>query len=205
MATRESILENTSALFMSRGCKSLTMDDIASQNGISKRTLYEQFKDKSTLLEACIIYMDDIMTKNIAEHQKLSKNILELILRIYDFQTDAIMDMHDNFFSEVNKYFPDVYQRTISKIRERSFENTEKMLILGQIEGVFIKDISNPKNTAIVINEMIRTVLSSEIVTKFKYSKTEILKNIMLVYLRGLSTEIGRKTIDEYFMYLNNK
>lgn len=60
MATRESIITVTSNLFLERGCKSVTMDEVAQNNGISKRTLYEIFPDKAALLEACILYQRGI-------------------------------------------------------------------------------------------------------------------------------------------------
>ena len=59
MATREQILETSLHLFLQRGCKNLTMDEVASENGISKRTLYEMFKDKSSLLEESIISLHE--------------------------------------------------------------------------------------------------------------------------------------------------
>ena len=57
MTNREQILRNTSVLFLERGCKSLTMDEVASANGMSKRTLYELFQDKAELLQECILLL----------------------------------------------------------------------------------------------------------------------------------------------------
>ncbi len=53
MELKERIIEETSKLFFQNGIKSMTMSDIASHLGISKRTLYEVFKDKEDLLEEC--------------------------------------------------------------------------------------------------------------------------------------------------------
>ena len=55
MTNREQILKITASLFLERGCKSLTMDEVASANGMSKRTLYELFHDKAELLQECIL------------------------------------------------------------------------------------------------------------------------------------------------------
>ena len=59
MATRTQILETSLQLFLEKGCKNVTMDDIASENGMSKRTLYELFKDKSSLLEESIVTLHE--------------------------------------------------------------------------------------------------------------------------------------------------
>ena len=49
MDPKKKITETSLELFLQRGCKTVTMDDIAKENGISKRTLYEIFTDKSPL------------------------------------------------------------------------------------------------------------------------------------------------------------
>ena len=51
---RERIIDTAVEAFSAHGIKSITMDDIATSLGISKRTLYEVFSDKETLLEECI-------------------------------------------------------------------------------------------------------------------------------------------------------
>ena len=61
MELRDRIIEVSSDLFMSNGCKSVTMDEVAAANGISKRTLYEHFKDKTNLLEECLLMMEEKM------------------------------------------------------------------------------------------------------------------------------------------------
>ena len=77
MTNREQILRITSALFLERGCKSLTMDEVASANGMSKRTIYELFHDKAELLQECILLMHrDNMNKSEDELAKAG-NVLE--------------------------------------------------------------------------------------------------------------------------------
>jgi AcrR family transcriptional regulator len=54
MELRDRIIIETYKLIVSKSCKLITMDEIANNLGISKRTLYENFKDKSTLIEDCL-------------------------------------------------------------------------------------------------------------------------------------------------------
>ena len=81
MTNREQILRSTSALFLERGCKSLTMDEVASANGMSKRTLYELFHDKAKLLQECILLLHkDNMVRSEEELSKAG-NVLEWFMR----------------------------------------------------------------------------------------------------------------------------
>ena len=56
VSLKERVVAKASMLFMRNGIKSVTMDNIAGQMGISKRTLYENFRDKDELLMECFIY-----------------------------------------------------------------------------------------------------------------------------------------------------
>lgn len=80
---RERIILAAVELFTTNGIKSITMDEIAASLGISKRTLYEVFPDKETLLEECILKSQkdgDIFVKGVIE---TSSNVLEVLLRCY--------------------------------------------------------------------------------------------------------------------------
>lgn len=206
MATRESILETSTRLFMSRGCKSLTMDEIAAECGVSKRTLYEQFNDKSTLLEACIISMNVRNGKKIDEITGGAKNVLEKLLMIHSYQTDASMDIYGGFFKEVSKYFPDVYDRTIHKMRMEQIKYTEKMLLQGQKEGVFVDYIPYEISVmAVAITEMVNVIKNAEVFVKANIGKKDVMMSSMIIYLRGFSTEMGRELIDNYLKHMTTK
>lgn len=80
---RERIILAAVELFTTNGIKSITMDEIAASLGISKRTLYEVFPDKETLLEECILKSQkdgDIFVKGVIE---TSSNVLEVLLRCF--------------------------------------------------------------------------------------------------------------------------
>ena len=116
MTNREQILRNTSALFLERGCKSLTMDDVASANGMSKRTLYEMFHDKAGLLRKCILLMHkDNMTRSEEELAK-SGNVLEWFMRSLENKDEKRMSFYYDFFTEVKRYYPEVFMNVVQDV-----------------------------------------------------------------------------------------
>ena len=80
---KDRIIETASEAFTTHGIKSITMDDIAASLGISKRTLYEVFQDKESLLTQCILKRQEEMNAFLAETLANSKNVLEVILVCY--------------------------------------------------------------------------------------------------------------------------
>ena len=116
MTNREQILRNTSALFLERGCKSLTMDDVASANGMSKRTLYEMFHDKAGLLRECILLMHkDNMTRSEEEFAK-SGNVLEWFMLSLENKDEKRMSFYYDFFTEVKRYYPEVFMNVVQDV-----------------------------------------------------------------------------------------
>lgn len=80
---RERIITAATEAFTSKGIKSITMDDIAAALGISKRTLYEVFSDKESLLKECILKMQAEREKYLQEVFEHSHNVLEVILTVF--------------------------------------------------------------------------------------------------------------------------
>ncbi|NCC17864.1 MAG: TetR/AcrR family transcriptional regulator, partial [Bacteroidia bacterium] len=76
MELRDRIIVETYKLIVSKSCKLITMDEIANNLGISKRTLYENFKDKSTLIEECLNANFEQANEKVMEIMESSENSL---------------------------------------------------------------------------------------------------------------------------------
>jgi TetR/AcrR family transcriptional regulator, cholesterol catabolism regulator len=202
MISTDRILDTSAALFMKKGFKAVTMDDIAAANGISKRTLYEVFKDKSSLLQACIEEMNRRGVENIKVMKAESKNVLEMFLKLHHFKTDAMMKIHTNFFEELKRYYPEVYDNCVLPIQKNNIEMMRELFENGKEQGVFLK-FTDPQIAALHLHKVTQGVSSMSIEDPSKYSLRYILDHTILPYLRGISTEIGIKTIDQYLSIID--
>lgn len=105
MDLKTKIIETSLELFLQKGCKSVTMDHIARENGISKRTLYENFTDKSQLLEDCIGLMHEQMKVFAGSFRRKEENVIDVLFRLHDSQSDGLLDLKRNFFDELKRYY----------------------------------------------------------------------------------------------------
>ena len=80
---RERIIMTVTEAFTLKGIKCITMDDIAAALGISKRTLYEVFADKESLLKECILHKQAERDKYLQAIYEQSNNVLEVILAVF--------------------------------------------------------------------------------------------------------------------------
>lgn len=197
MELRQRIIEVSSDLFMSNGCKSVTMDEVATANGISKRTLYEHFKDKTNLLEECLIMMEAKMIEVGERAFNGSKSILELVCLEHESQTDMMVNMRIRFFDELKKYYPALYNKMYSRFTDYHKVTTRKFLERGQQEGLFLKNI-DMELVGKMVFQIASMIQDSEIFSLANHSRKQLFRESMVMYFRGISTEEGIKMIDKY-------
>ena len=190
---RERIILAAVELFTTNGIKSITMDEIAASLGISKRTLYEVFPDKETLLEECILKSQkdgDIFVKGVIE---TSSNVLEVLLRCYQWSIERFHATNKKFFEDIKKY-PKAYQ-LMKNIRNRSSEDTVFIFNEGAKQGIFRDDV----NFAIIyllVRDQLDLLMNSDICNE--YSFLEVYESIMFTFLRGISTEKGARVLEDF-------
>ncbi len=73
MITKENIVEVASQLFVENGVKTVTIDKIVKELHTSKRTIYNHFKDKTELLEACLATYHTLIRKENEDHTQPAK------------------------------------------------------------------------------------------------------------------------------------
>ncbi|MPL94196.1 hypothetical protein SDC9_40346 [bioreactor metagenome] len=197
MELRDRIIEVSSDLFMSNGCKSVTMDEVAAANGISKRTLYEHFKDKTNLLEECLLMMEEKMKMLGEKAFSGSKSIIELVCLEHESQSDMMINMRIRFFEELKKYYPALYEKMDKRFTDFHKVTTRKFLERGQKEGLFFINI-DMEVVGRMVFEIATIIQNSEIFSLANHSRKQLFRETMVMYFRGISTEEGIKMIDKY-------
>lgn len=190
---RERIILAAVELFTTNGIKSITMDEIAASLGISKRTLYEVFPDKETLLEECVLKSQEEGDRFVQEVKETSGNVLEVLLRCYQRSIEKFHTTNKRFFEDIKKY-PKAYE-LLKNNRNRSSEDTVSFFKEGVTQGIFRDDV----NFAIV-NQLVRgqldLLMNSDICNE--YSFLEVYESIMFTFLRGISTEQGARVLEDF-------
>jgi hypothetical protein len=192
MEIREKIIEGAGKLFVERGIRQVTMDTIAQSLGISKRTIYENFKDKDALLSNFL--SESIIThkKSAIEILNSSKNVIEALFVFGEYNNQAFKKVNPCFFNDIKKYHPDIFNKVMSDGEIHNYEVTFTMLKRGVNEGIFIKEIDLE-----IVNLFIHhTMEFFHLMEEKKFSHNQIWASVHLPYLRGICTEKGRELIN---------
>ena len=191
---RERILVTATEAFASKGIKSITMDDIAAALGISKRTLYEVFSDKESLLKECILKAQSDREAYLQEVYEQSHNVLEVILAVFQKSIEVFHQTNKRFFEDIKKY-PKVY----SLMRDRQDSDSEKTMSFFKA-GVDV----NFGIVNMLVKEQFDVLLNTDICNEYPF--IEVYESIMFTYIRGISTEKGAKVLEDFIQeYRKNR
>ncbi len=189
---RERIIEYSFGEFMRKGIRQVRVDDIAAALRISKRTLYEMFEDKETLLIECL--RDHSEKVKAAFHRLVESGAGPLEVYAYMFlsQRNELRNMNPVFLSDVKRY-PKVRAYFESEVDYRN-ECGRKFAEACVEHGLFIKGINYPLVLEIS-NMMGRKIMEQELYKK--YGIDALFETMSLVHVRGLCTEKGLRVLDE--------
>lgn len=189
--------------FSRNGIRNVKMDDIASDLGISKRTLYQLFKDKENLLVECFKYSEKRSAKLYSELIKSTDNILELYTKWLKMRIDEIRSINPQFFSDLNKYSRvQKYFRDVSALKSKE---GLKFINMGIAQGLFRNDINY--NVLLRISDIVtESIMRNELYLEYSYD--DLFGSTSIMSVRGICTKKGYDLLDKYiesYKMKNNK
>lgn len=188
---RDRILDAAMGLFMSKGVRAVRMDDIANALSISKRTLYEAFSDKETLLHEGIRKYHELKRARTVAYASRNADIMDIIMYVYKTSIEQFKVINPLFFSDMDRY-PRI-QRYFKNENDAYRRQFIAFLERGIGEGYFRSDL----NLELVMNlfDALGHYFKSDKLYE-EYSIEDIFFNIVLVSLRGMCTGAGLRALD---------
>lgn len=189
-ALKVKILETATKAFLSRGIKAVKMDDIASALSISKRTVYEIYGDKESLLFECIKDGHEKRHREMTEFAE-QHNVMETVLEAYRRKVEEFSTVNHAFYEDVQLY-PQVMDYVEEK-RQSSHQYFISFMQRGVKEGYFREGV-NFELISKMFEAIGRSIGQASLYTQYPYE--ELLTNMMLIPMRGLCTSKGIKILD---------
>ena len=187
---RDKIISNASELFITYGFKSVTMDDIANHIGISKKTIYQHFDNKTKLVEATTMHMFEMISNGIDCICALEKNPIE---ELYDIKSFVMLHLKDEKSSpqyQLQKYYPKIS----ATLKKKQFEVMQECVTENLERGVKIKiyrpEINIDFISRIYFNSMI-SLKDQDLFPLTNFSMNMLMENFLEYHLRGICTQNG--------------
>ena len=180
---------------MKNGIKATSMDSLAAARQMSKRTLYEIFSTKDNMLNEVHAFVRENAKKKFKEIFDSSQNIMEAIIRCFLFNRDVIRNVSVNFFKDVHEYAQKNPAKRDKNLLHQHFMNLHEVLKKGVTEGYFIDSINLFVQCRIFSIQMESLKRMEEIFPE-DISLLEVYDNIIIGFLRGISTLKGLNELD---------
>ena len=192
---RDKIIEKSNELFLNLGFKSVTMDEIASSLGVSKKTIYKYFKNKTELVDAVTIFMFDSVSCGIDSICDLKMNPIDEVFSIKRFVMDHLKDEKSSPQYQLQKYYPKIY----ASLKQKQFHIMQGCVIdnlkSGIENGLYRSDIDLEFISRIYFNGMI-SIKDKDLFPLDDYSMNTLMDYYLEYHLRGICTEKGVQQIE---------
>jgi TetR/AcrR family transcriptional regulator, cholesterol catabolism regulator len=203
----KNILLKVRELYLKYGIKSITMDDVARDMGISKKTLYQFVTDKDDLVGKFVEMEIEMRQEEIGKCFNSKCNAIEELFGISVFMNKVMRDQNPATEYDLKKYYPQHYQKTVQTRRERMFNYILQNLIKGKSEGLYRRDM-NEKFIAKLYLSRSENIHSNALFTVEEFTSMKLFVELIKYHVRGIGTEKGIKILDEKIKELetnNNK
>jgi len=197
----KNIISRVCDLYVKYGIRSLSMDDVARELGISKKTLYKYVSEKKNLVDNAMEYYHNKLEKEIDEIYNLypsTPNVIDILIHLSKVIINKINSLNPSIIYDLQKYYPTLWTEFMMRKRNYVYGRMIENLKLGIKQGFYRDDLN--------IDIIARTyVIRMEYLIKDynyisdnnKYKFDEIIKTVFLYHIRAISNEKGLEYIDK--------
>jgi AcrR family transcriptional regulator len=203
MELKDRIIQEASILFFSKGIKSMTMSDIANEMGISKRTLYEVFRDKEELLDKCVTTHLEKADTEMTAISTNSEDVIDTLMRIYAKHLREVQNVSKTVIHDLKKYHRTIYEK-IECQQKDGLGFFIPIFKKGIEQGLIRKDV-NIEIMLWLLKSQFKALMDDEFIPTDKYSTDEFIRVIILSFIRGMATPLGNEKVDIIVETLSSK
>jgi len=204
METQIRILTKSHELFMLYGIRSVSMDEIANHLGMSKKTIYQYFKDKDALVEGVINIEIEMHQDEFSKYAAISDNAIHEIFLTLDTVEEMLKHMNPSVMFDLQKYHSTAFEKFRTHKNTFFYEIIKANIERGKQEGLFRADIDIDVLTRYRLANMF-LMFDFEHFPSNKFTPIQIISETTDNFLHGMSTQAGLKVIEVYKQERKNK
>jgi AcrR family transcriptional regulator len=186
----ESIIARVTELYYQYGIKSVTMDDVARELGMSKKTLYKYVSNKDELVEYCV---DNLVQKRdcaFKEIEREAMNAIEELFLVNEHVVNMLKNYNPSTEYDLKKYYPHLYEKLRKFRRENMYEAVKNNIVMGKQEGLYRKnldeDIISRVHVSRIENSFANEMFGIEELTSWKF-----IREMFIYHVHGIANEKG--------------
>ena len=195
------ILIKAENLFLRYGIKSVSMDDIARELGISKKTLYQAVENKKDLLMQVIQAHVAAELEEMNTIQDEATDAIDEMLRVTQYVLPTLRQMSPTVIYDLQKYYQEVWQLIEGFHNENIFKMIKTNLERGISEGIYRDDFNADIVAKLYVGKTV-LVIDEDLFPLKNYNKENLFKEYIKYHIRGIASAKGLKLLEKHFKKL---
>jgi len=204
MEVQERIKQKADELFRRYGIRSVTMDDIAAQLGMSKKTIYQYYADKDQLVDAVALEEIKFSQDSCLTNADAADNAIEEIFMVMEFVEVMFRNMNPSMLYDLEKYHPGGYRKFLEHKNKFIYEMVKKNIERGIAEELYRAEIDVEILTRYRLESMMMA-FNPGLFPSAKFNLVKLQHELLEHFLYGVSTLKGYKLILKYKQQRINK
>ena len=196
------IMLRSAAMFQEYGIRSVSMDDICHEMGISKKTIYQYFENKTDLIKKLIEHISFSHEEEKNKLREMNLNAIDVLLEVSKHVSRAIQKFNPSITFDLKKYYPEVFKDFMEKKREILFEDIKENLEQGINEGLYRPE-QNVELTARLYVKKIEDIHDSEYWKCEDISFAKVFEVVFENHIRGISNAKGVEYFEKQKQTIN--
>lgn len=192
----ENILIKVGELYNKYGIKSVTMDDVAREIGISKKTLYQYVENKGDLVSKVL---KNTLSKNNCTFKEIEDkglNAIDELLEVGKHIIKIITKYNHSLEYDLKKYYPHLYDQIHEMRKEKMYNAILNNILKGKKEGLYRADMNEEIITKIQISRFIH-MSSGELFDPEEINKPQYILELFIYHIRGIATNKGLEGLEK--------
>ena len=196
MEKQEEILGRVLDLFRRYGIKSVTMEDVSRELGISKKTLYQFVSDKNELVGKVIDFEQETTSECYHALVDTGKNAIEELFEVHKFLNGQLKKYSPSFGYDLKKYYPVIFQKVHAFQREHMFQAILDNIRRGKREGIYRTELKEEIIVKLQVSR-IESLYEENLFTIEDFTSGEIFREFFIYHIRGIANNTGIKILEE--------
>ncbi|MGB0930052.1 MAG: TetR/AcrR family transcriptional regulator [Chitinophagales bacterium] len=188
--TLQKIIQTANKHFTKYGIRSVSMDDIARELGMSKKTIYEKVGNKEELVKKVMEFHIELDCELIVELQKKQGNAIDEMLGIADFVIQELSDMNPSVIYDLKKYYRSIWEMMETHRHTHIHSNILRNLQNGIKQGLYRENI-RPELIAHFYTGIIHVFTEGDFLEQQKYTVAESYIEAFKYHIYGIASEKG--------------
>lgn len=192
---KEKILHKATDMFLNLGFKSVTMDDLAHEMGISKKTIYTYYENKTHLVDECAKYLFQNISGGIDHICSLGKNPIEELYEIKKFAMQHLKNEKSSPQYQLQKYYPKISET----LKQKQFDVMQDCVTANIQKGIEIgiyRANLNVEFVARIYFSGVTSIRDNRLFPVERFPMTMLMDDYLEYHLRGIVTPDGRKILN---------